>query len=364
MYLSPFQISTYQQCPLKYRFHYLDQLADEFARPRHYFSFGRMVHSTLRDYYRLGGCLENGFQLLKEIYREKWKGIEPEQEGYRNRQQAEDYFHRGYYMLRRFYRQSASESRKTLALEQSLKYEISSGLSLGGRIDRLARSQDGILEVIDYKTGKRVPSEAQLKQDIQPAIYRYLVQQTFQEEEVRIINYYLMKDRVIVLEELALDGEGLKTLALQLQEKIEGGIFPARLNNFCGFCDFRLLCPRPEIEQQLELGSRQRERILELAEAGSKSPLLLLKAGRLVSEGGHDREAILLLEQLLEKEIRLSPLQDFVLSSRLAPLYLKQGRGGEARNMLNRMQKHLKEGLEYPDADYMLEWIELKLEEN
>ena len=40
--LSHSSISLYLECPLKYRYKYMDKLPEE---PRHFFSFGKSVHS-------------------------------------------------------------------------------------------------------------------------------------------------------------------------------------------------------------------------------------------------------------------------------------------------------------------------------
>jgi hypothetical protein len=49
---------------------------------------------------------------------------------------------------------------ETLALEEHLGFEIGGGYALQGFVDRIARARDGAIEIQDYKTSARVPSQA------------------------------------------------------------------------------------------------------------------------------------------------------------------------------------------------------------
>lgn len=362
MYLSPFQISLFLQCPLKYRLQYVDGLGDVFGRPRSYFSFGNTIHQTLRDYYRLGGPSQNPFPLLYKLYRSLWQGIEPVEEGYRDREEAEDYYYRGYYMLKNYYRRHQDEDRETLYIEESFKEEILSGITLGGRIDRVAKTPDGYVEIIDYKTGKRVPKKEELREDIQPAIYYYLVKRKFKEERVRIINYYLFKDTMVQLEEVALGEENLKELAKRLKGEFDRGIFPSQKNRFCSFCDFLLLCPQMMKDEE-SMGPRMREKILGLArEEIYDSPILSLRAALLALEDGDLSGAEALFEGVESKELELSKEQDSLYRLKKAELYLKQKRKAEAREELLRFTSNKGEGVDLPGFSYLYDWLQISLE--
>lgn len=361
MYLSPYQISLFQQCPLKYRLQYIDGLGDEFIRPRSYFSFGNTIHESLRDFYRLGGPSQNPFPLLYTIYRGKWEGIDPLELGFKNRKEAEDYYYRGYYMLKNFYRQHEHEEGETLSLEETYEREMSPGITLGGKIDRIKKTPDGWIEIIDYKTGKYVPKEKDLRKDIQPAVYYYLIKESLQVPKVRIKNYYLFKDKTILFHEPDLKEEDLEDLLKTMKTEIEGGTFESKKNRFCSFCDFQILCP--QMIQAEAPGPRIQEKIIDLAQSQIyDSPILFLKAALLSLENGHSQKAREFFQEVEKRKEGLALEQYYLFTLQKAQLYLKEERKKEARVLLKEVGSISQEGVSLPGTDYLLEWMELALE--
>lgn len=361
MILSPFQISLFLQCPLKYRLQYVDGLSQEFHRPRSYFSFGRTVHAALRDFYRLGGPAQNPFPLLYQLYRNQWQGIDPVQLGYRDREEAEDYYYRGYYMLQHYYRAHEEENRKTLYLEEFFQGEILPGMILGGRIDRVAETPDGWVDIIDYKTGKRVPREEDLKEDIQPAVYQYLVKKALQTEKVRICSYYLFKKKTLLLEELDLGEEELMELTQTIREQIDQKVFPSQKNRFCSFCDYQILCPQ-QMEKWELMGQRSRDQIVELARSHIyESPILFLQAGLLALEEENGTTARKFFQEVEKRKGELSPEQALLFHLKQAQLYLKEGERELAQALLLEIESLQQEGVTLPGSDYLLEWLQLRL---
>ena len=73
-HLSYSQINCYTTCPLKYRFHYIDRLEEEFTSSA--LLFGSGIHSGIQAY--LQSILEadplRPDQLL-DVFREEWRGV-------------------------------------------------------------------------------------------------------------------------------------------------------------------------------------------------------------------------------------------------------------------------------------------------
>ena len=71
-HLSYSQINTYCTCPLKYRFHYIDQIEPPFtAAP---LAFGSAIHEAVGAFYQ--SCLEGeplSAGQLHDVYRQAWK---------------------------------------------------------------------------------------------------------------------------------------------------------------------------------------------------------------------------------------------------------------------------------------------------
>ena len=71
-YLSWSAISTFLKCPLRYRFHYLDQLPEEFVSSN--LIFGSAIHSALDVYFQEHLATRRSLDLdaLLAVYHETW----------------------------------------------------------------------------------------------------------------------------------------------------------------------------------------------------------------------------------------------------------------------------------------------------
>src|SRR5688500_6522793 len=76
-YVSWSAISTYLQCPLRYRFRYVDHLPEEFLNGT--LIFGQAIHAALETYFRFQ--LTTGHHLgldpLLAAYHEHWASVDP-----------------------------------------------------------------------------------------------------------------------------------------------------------------------------------------------------------------------------------------------------------------------------------------------
>jgi RecB family exonuclease len=67
-----------------------------------------------------------------------------------------------------------------------------------GIIDRVVRAADGAVEIHDYKTGRWVPSQQELDQDRQLALYQIGVEARYEGTATRLVWHYLLRDQVRV----------------------------------------------------------------------------------------------------------------------------------------------------------------------
>ena len=76
-HLSHSQISTYLACPLRYKFHYMDQLAPEFTAAA--LVFGQAIHAAAAAQYQThleGDALR--IDQMVDVYRDTWRSREQE----------------------------------------------------------------------------------------------------------------------------------------------------------------------------------------------------------------------------------------------------------------------------------------------
>ena len=72
-YLSYSAVRTFQSCPLKYRFRYVDGLAEDCVSSS--LIFGSAIHSAVEFYFRqlLSGDSVPSLDTLLDVYQESWK---------------------------------------------------------------------------------------------------------------------------------------------------------------------------------------------------------------------------------------------------------------------------------------------------
>ena len=63
----------------------------------------------------------------------------------------------------------------TLELEEKFLFPLSENHEMRGIIDRLAKNEDGALEIHDYKTSRRLPDDFQVHNDVQLALYEIAI---------------------------------------------------------------------------------------------------------------------------------------------------------------------------------------------
>src|SRR5262249_4126062 len=116
---------------------------------------------------------------------------------------------------------------------------------LQGFVDRIARARDGAIEIQDYKTSARVPSQADVDEDRQLALYQIGIGARFGDARpVRLVWRYLRPRRPPrsprppqPLAELAAQTRGL------IDRIRSETVFEARPSALCRWCEYRDGCP-------------------------------------------------------------------------------------------------------------------------
>lgn len=159
------QIQAFQTCPYQYKILYILKIPKK-GSP--YFSFGNTIHITLQEFYKkiqernsvkqklLFDLPERKqeeieaptFEELIEIYENVWIG-----DWYSDEQQRKEYFKKGKALLKTFYRKNELRWTIPVILEGAFRIKMDSHI-ITGKIDRVDKSSDGSLIIIDYKTGQ------------------------------------------------------------------------------------------------------------------------------------------------------------------------------------------------------------------
>jgi RecB family exonuclease len=150
--------------------------------------------------------------------------------------------------LSQFYRRRYPfDGEETLGLEEMVHFSLDEAgrYRMRGVIDRIARTRDGTVEIHDYKTGKRVPSQERIDQDRQLALYQLGVAERFgPEAPVRLVWHYLAAGVVRTSTRTAEQLGALRVETMRLIDRVEAETgFRPRPSALCGWCEYREICP-------------------------------------------------------------------------------------------------------------------------
>jgi putative RecB family exonuclease len=233
--LSHSSITLYNECPQKYKFRYVDEIPE---KPRHFFSFGRSVHSALEFFYGAKTPVPPTLDELLKSYKETWVV-----EGYRNQSEEIEYFEEGKRILKAFHEKHSKDYHKPEGVEYDIAFEIE-GVPVRGIIDRVDRLPDGRLAVVDYKTGKKL-KVGRLEADAQLTMYQILCESALKAEVGELVFYHLptLKEHRTTRRGSQLVDE-LKTRIVSTAEAITRERFDPKPDEMvCRWCDYKTICP-------------------------------------------------------------------------------------------------------------------------
>lgn len=246
-HLSVSQISTWLQCPRKYRFQYLDRLPWP-AVPSS-LVFGTAVHAGLAalSQARLEGD-EPTLDDLHGAYRVAW-AAEGKPVEMKDGETPEALDAMAKAMLAVALEQPRT---RVLAVEEPFRVELAPGVPpLVGVID-LIEERDGRAVIVEHKTGAQRFTDQRVADDYQPTAYALAALemelpgvQSIEDVEVRF--NVLLKLKKPVIDErptrrTARQANELREVATAIWAAREAGIFPPNRGWACATCPFRQAC--------------------------------------------------------------------------------------------------------------------------
>jgi putative RecB family exonuclease len=243
------QLSTYETCPHQYRLNYIDKIKIETEGIEAF--MGSRVHEALEKLYRdLKVTKLNTLEDLISYYHENWEKnwsemIQIVRKGY----SAEDYRRLGEKCIIDYYnRYSPFDHGKTLGLEESISFPLDEekGYWIRGFIDRVTLADHSVIEIHDYKTSGRLPTQKDVDSDRQLAFYHMGVEGRWNDiREIHLIWHYLAFDTEIRSSRTPEKLDQLRRETMELIQKIETDRdFAPKESPLCDWCDYQGLCPR------------------------------------------------------------------------------------------------------------------------
>lgn len=237
--LSPTAVSTFRQCRQLYKFLYIDKLGDQYSRPRPYFTMANHVHATLKDFFALWPLEQRTAQAMEDLLNKNWRRYRT---GFKSRQDERRWAEKALAQVRAFM-VNHDVSGRPFMLEKPVEAQITPGLLLRGRVDRVDRQEDGSLHIVDYKTGNVPPQIDWTQLELHAlTLSRRLPW------PVRRLSYLYLGPSVMESADLsAARLDEIRWEVLTIARKIgRERHYRPRPGTWCGNCDFRSLCPRGE----------------------------------------------------------------------------------------------------------------------
>ncbi|MEX0991919.1 MAG: PD-(D/E)XK nuclease family protein [Actinomycetota bacterium] len=234
MRLSYTSLNTYETCPAKYRFSYLERIP---GKPAPALSFGDSLHQALYRFHNRPVPIAPSLDELLETLEHVWVS-----DGYASEGEEQSYYDHGRQVLTQYHVENADAYRIPAAAESRFSIDVE-GVQLTGVIDRMDRIPGGGYEIIDYKTNRRLPPQARIDQDLQLSVYYLAAREVWGIEPERLTLYYLLPGQRMSTIRSPADADELRRRIATAAQRIEAGKFEARENPLCDWCDFQRLCP-------------------------------------------------------------------------------------------------------------------------
>ena len=241
------RLKTFEQCPQRFKYHYIDKVETESEETVEAF-LGSRVHEALEQLYRdlqhqKVTSLEELLTYLRTQWTENWTS---EVQIVRKEYTAENYLRMAEKYVADYYRRYAPFSQsKTIALESPISIDLdgSGQYRLTGFIDRLAETSDGCYEIHDYKTG-RLSAPQTLHSDRQLALYMIGVKSQYPDvRHITLIWHFLAFDKEMDSTRTDVELQALREQTMALIDRIEAEErYVAQPGALCDWWELKPLC--------------------------------------------------------------------------------------------------------------------------
>jgi len=259
------RIKSFHQCPLRYRYRYLKGLKEAFRSIESY--LGNVVHDVLEWIYEEREKRESpSLDAALKLFGDRWTdGLNDEITVIRCSDQTDSYLVTGRELLEKFYRGTFSKDRSTtVALEQRLNYKLADDIIFTGFADRIGRTENGRLFVVDYKTSKKEGDGSEFSEGLQAPLYAACAMRNNDETEALAGYHYLRHERTSWQ---SVDGarasellDRFHQLAVGVKSATE---FEPRPGILCAWCGFNAFCPAANVPAALSGGLEKAREIAD-----------------------------------------------------------------------------------------------------
>lgn len=244
-YLSSSSISTWEQCPQRYKYGRIDKIPEPENESQ---VIGTFVHEILEQLYTLPSdqrTMGNAQQMSRHVWAtsgwpERLAGIGL------NDKQMREFRWKSWWCVENLWMIEDPVKIVPIGLEKEYLVELLPGINVKGFIDRVSTSEQGT-KVTDYKTGKFPRPQYVAQKWFQLFLYKLMVEKTtdLQVSEVELI-YLKDGKKLNKRPDKSDDTETLERVAsvhVEIIEAMQTGEFPTKVSRLCDWCHYKKICP-------------------------------------------------------------------------------------------------------------------------
>ena len=241
------KLETFNQCPLKYKFRYIEKIKPEQKSIEGF--LGEKVHETLEWLY--SQVKKEKIPTIDEIilyYASSWhKDFKPEVYFIVKQDiTIKDYFEKGIKFLLDYYQGNYPFNDNTIFTEKmvSILLDEDEDYKMIGIIDRIVYNKEKReYEIHDYKTSNTLPTEERIESDKQLPLYSIAIKDNYNADKIQLIWHYLAYNKRIYSRRTDEQLLKLKKETLELIKKIENTkFFPYNKSVLCNWCEYKNMC--------------------------------------------------------------------------------------------------------------------------
>jgi RecB family exonuclease len=233
MQLSYSKLRTYGECPLRYRFTYLDRLP---RRPRRLFRAGRRVHAALMRWLTYARSGQPAWPQVEAAYRQAWETSDG------GAPLGERDYEEGLGILRAFHEANVDRPAQPVFLEHRFTIPLG-GHTLIGAMDRVDATDAGY-EIIDYKLQRDLPTTEEVARDLQLGLYHLALEEAHGVRAEALSLYFLRHNVVRTTRRAPEEARELKRWVVLTGNDIQSDRrWAACKGAHCAGCDFKASCP-------------------------------------------------------------------------------------------------------------------------
>jgi len=253
------KIGTYESCPRKYKFNYIDKIELPEAPEGIEAFLGLRAHETLEQLYKDQKrgkvlTLAETLEYYKSLWDKKWNSnVRIVRKGYK----PEHYYESGIKQLTDYYeRYKPFNQTYTLGTEVRIYFDLDKegNYKIVGYVDRLSHDGKGRYEIHDYKTSQVSMTQKQADESRQLALYQIYVEDNYKDaKEIVLIWHFLLDNREVTSKRSKQDIASLKKELLASIKQIEAdNEFKPQESKLCDWCEFAEICPAKKHGIELE----------------------------------------------------------------------------------------------------------------